>query len=269
MPPKVVQIRYIREIVKLMLGFMYRLQTEKGVPFSVALADYADIYRKTAFCNLKDESERQRLRPRWEECAAKLEGIFVAHLSRGRPAIEVEEKGLELLWPHLLERIERGLPLVEYNRAAEYGCFYYHHADSVIDLHFTNTVMPQAPFRDPAARARELHALVRDCVRRHPGASRIKSGTWLNAYPPFRRLFPGSWQDSGEPKRYNSLGWWGQFVNHEGDIHARNAAKFRATGEFPYRGTFHHCETRALEEHLARMMDNPEMVTPLDRGAPR
>jgi hypothetical protein len=267
MPPKAVQVRYIREIVKLMLGFMYRLLSEQNIPFSIALTDYVDIYRKTAFYNLTDASETQQLRPGWDECAIHLEKLFAGHLSQGHRAVHVEEEGLQLLWPHLSERIERDLPLVEYRREAAFGCFYYHGSNAVIDLHFTNAVMPQAPFKDPSARALELYALVRDCARTHPEAALIKSGTWLNEYPPFRGLFPEAWKDSGERKSYNSLGWWGQFVNHEGDIHARNVRTYRASGEFPYRGVVHQCETQALQDHLRRLAGDPERIRLLDREA--
>lgn len=254
MPPKHVQLRYIREVVKIMLWFMYRLATERNIPFSLALTDYVDIYRKTSFFNLNDDSETQRLKPQWDDCSAHLEKMFTNHMSSGDPSTRVEEDGLQILWPHLVERIDRGLPLVEYRGQAMFGCFYYHLTGSVVDLHFTNTIIPKAPLHDPNGRARELYGLVRLCRQEHPEAMQIKCGTWMNQYPPFRRLFPPCWKDSGETKSYNSLGWWGQFVNHKGDIHAPNVAQFRTTGEFPYRCTFHHCEIQALEDYLIRIL---------------
>ena len=264
MPPKQVQLRYIREIVMLMLWFMYRLVSEKNIPFSVALTDYVDIYRKTAFFNLADDSDTQRLRPQWDECSARLGKSFASHISVGSPATQVEEEGLQLLWPHLVERIDRGLPLVEYRRDAMFGCFYYHVTKSVADLHFTNTIMPEAPLSDLAGRTRELYRLVLHCRQEHPETAQIKCGTWMNQYPPFRRLFPLSWKDSGERKSYNSLGWWGQFVNHEGDIQGHNVAQFRATGNFPYQCTFHRCETKILEDYLSQIVKrlSPDQTLP-------
>jgi len=254
MPPKLVQLNYIREIVKLMLSFMYRLASVKRIAFPVLLADYVDIYRKTSFFNLTDEAETQRLKPAWIDCSAKLENVFARHLSRGAPSADLEEAGIQVLWPSLVERIDRGLPLVEYRREASFGCFYYHVTDGVLDLHFTNAVMPDAPFKSLAGRARELYELVRHCGKHHPEATHIKSGTWLNDYPPFRSLFPPNWRDIGEPKSYNSLGWWGQFVNHKGDIHEPHAEQFRAKGTFPHPCTFHQCERATLEAFLERLV---------------
>lgn len=254
MPPRQIQVNYIREIVKLMLWYMSRLASEQGVSFSVALTDYVDIYRKTSFFNLNDAAETERLKPLWAQCAGQLGVVFEDRLDRMEPSDVLEEEGLGVLWPSLAERIERGLPLVEYRVAAAFGCFYYHLNGTAVDLHFTNTLMPASPLKDFLGRAGELYELVRHCRLTHPEAVEIKCGTWLNEFLPFRRLFPADWKDTGEQKMYNSLGWWGQFVNHEGGINRRKAAQFRATGSFPYQCTFHQCEIKSLEDHLSRIL---------------
>lgn len=250
MPPKRIQISYVRGIVGLMLWYMHRVMSVGRIPFATALADYADIYRKTAFFNLEDTAETARLRPQWLAACERLEAVFAANLAAQGSSGPVEEQCLALLWPHLEERIDRGFPLVEYADKATFGCFYCRVDGPVVDLHFTNTVMPAAPFSAPADLARDLHALARHCRQMYPEATQIKCGSWLNAYPPFRRLFPASWKDSGEPKSYNSLGWWGQFLRHDGDFHVRSAEQFRQTGEFPYKCTFHQCALVDLEAHL-------------------
>ncbi|MBI5201906.1 MAG: hypothetical protein HY925_10000 [Elusimicrobia bacterium] len=239
--PDSIQLNYARESVRLMLWFMKR-KTKEGVPFRTALTDYADIYRKTSFFDLTNPDENKRRRPQWDELVARLEAVF--------PHLEGELSVLALLDPFLKERVVRGLPLVDYQAHADFGCFYYAPMNEVIDLHFTNTLLPASPFKDTAALVRDLASLVADVRAKHPSATHIKCGSWLNAFPPFRALFPGGWKDSGEPKSYNSLGWWGQFARHDGDFHAKNAEKFRSTGEFPYRCTFHKCSLAELEAFL-------------------
>jgi len=255
MPPKDVQVHYVGEIVKLMLWYMYQLMSNLQISFSVVLTDYVDIYRKTSFFNLNDASETQRLKPKWSECAAKLNAIFEMHLSNKRPAAELEQQGLRLLWPYLVERVERGLPLVEYRENTTFGCFFYNLNDRVIDLHFVNKIMPEAPFTKLLGRAAELYKLLLHCKEDRPQIQKIKCGSWLNDYPPFCKLFPSTWQDSGERRSYNSLGWWGQFVNHYGDIHAHNAKQFRDTSNFPYQCTYHQCEIDDLRRHLRGLLE--------------
>lgn len=238
-----------------MLWYMYQLMSNQHIAFSAALTDYVDIYRKTSFYNLNDASETQRLRPLWREYAAQLEAIFKQHLSDARPVAEIEELGIRLLWSYLVERIDRGLPLVEYRQSTTFGCFFYKVESAVIDLHFVNKVMPESPFEQPLDRAREMYQLLEYCLSNYPQVRQIKCGSWLNDYLPFRRLFPSTWQDSGERRSFNSLGWWGQFVNHYGDIHAHNAKQFRDTGNFPYQCTYHQCEIDDLRRHLRALLE--------------
>jgi len=255
MPPRDIQVNYIGEVVKLMLWRMARVMSERETPFAVALNDHVDIYRKTSYFNLDDPSATQRLRPEWDECSAQLKAILEAHLSDNDAATEAEDLGLKLLWPSLVDRIDRELPLVDYRKSDTFGCFFYHPTDTEIDLHFVNSETPQSPFKKPLDRARELYQLLEDCEENHPGLTRIKFGSWLNDYQPYRRLFPPSWRDTGERKSHNSLAWWGQFMNHAGDIQIHNANQFRNTKEFPYPCTFHQCDTAALKEHLTQLLN--------------
>ena len=56
-PPKEVQLDYVKGMVPLMLWYMRQVMERDQVPFSLALTDYVDIYRKTAFFNLNDPGE--------------------------------------------------------------------------------------------------------------------------------------------------------------------------------------------------------------------
>ena len=253
-PPREVQLSYIGEIVKLMLRHMHQVMSVRRIPFLDALTDYVDIYRKTSFYNLSDLSETERLRPQWDGMVTQLEDVFNQHLAGERPADQIEEAGLQLLWPHLVERIDRGLPIVDYKQDTTFGCFFFAQTESAIDLHFVNKLRPVSPFERPLDRATELYELLRYCSEHHPQLKEIKFGSWLNEYPPYRRLFPPSWRVSGEGKKYNSLGWWGQFMNRCGDFHRPNAKRFRETGDFPYQCEFHHCPTQDLEEHLVTLL---------------
>jgi len=253
-PPKEVQLNYIKGTVPLMLWYMRKVMVGQGVPFSLALSDYVDIYRKTSLFNLHDPSKTESLRPKWLDMVACLEEIFTRNLSEQKHPYELEQQSLELLWPFLAERIDMGLPLVEFMEETSFGCFFYIFEDSAIDLHFVNKVLPESPFRNSADRVGELHRLVEHCQRVRPDLSRIKFGSWLNDYTPFSNLFPSTWQDTGEGKKFNSIGWWGQFVRHDGGFHSSNGEKFRATGEFPYQFSFHQWELGELKEHLRAML---------------
>lgn len=237
-----------------MFWYMARLMTQQGTPFLVALTDVVDIYRKTSFYHLNDPSKTQQLKPAWQEVVLQLEALFQRHLRDNRPASIVATEATEFLWLHLMQRIDQALPIIEYRADTTFGCFFYNVQGRIIDLHFVNKVMPESPFAKLEDRARELLQLLRYCSEQDKHLSHLKFGSWLNDYPPFRRLFPASWRDSGEKKKYNSLAWWGQFMDHRGGFHAHNANRFRETGDFPYQCTFHQCDIKDLELHLCTLL---------------
>ena len=263
LPPREIQENYITGIVKLMLWYMHQLMVSQRVSFSDALLDYVDIYRKTACFYLEDPSETGIRLPEWGHYRSKLEHIFRQSLEDGAqsPVMSVEIAGLDLLWPALDERISKGLPLVEYRQETSFGCFFYNLEGPVIDLHFVNKEIPNPPFEHPVHRQSELRELLTHCQNTHAGLEMIQMGSWLNAYEPFRQLFPMSWVPSGETKGYNSLAWWGQFINYRGEFHVNNAARFRDTGYFPYPCTFNQCRISDLMAHLDAPLGEPQRNT--------
>lgn len=239
-----------------MLFYMHQLMAQGRAGFQDALHNHADIYRKTSFYHLEDPSMTSKLKPEWDRCTEHLAGLFRKSVERSKPSSETEDEGFEILKPYLEQRIKRALPIVDYRQSTSFGCFFYESEKSVLDLHFINSVMPDSPFENILDRAKELSKLLHHCSEVSPELRTIKFGSWLNDYPPYRQLFPTSWHDSGERKKYNSFAWWGQFMNRKGDIHSANATNFRETGIFPYRCTFHECTIRELQLHLGMIMES-------------
>ena len=239
-----------------MLLHIHRLMARTNIDFMEALQNHSDVYRKTSFYNLEDPSMTRELKPDWYRCAAQLASIMDRSVHRKSSPLEAEDACFDLLAPYLNERIESGLPIVDYLQNTSFGCFFYEAQASAINLHFINHVMPVSPFANIHERVLELTELLSHCNQIYPNLKTIKFGSWLNDYPPYQKLFPETWRDSGERKKYNSFAWWGQFMNRQGDIHASNSAAFRETGNFPYRCTFHQCTIQDLQLHLGEMMEN-------------
>lgn len=256
MPPKYIQVHYAEEIVKLMLMRIHQLMSEYGLNFFSALQDHVDIYRKTSLFHLNDPSMTLQLRTKWDTYSARLANMLEECIKRRAPSSDAEQAGLMLLRPYLMERIDKGMPIVDYRQDTQFGCFFYELESPTINLHFINNVMPESPFENIQERTRELSSLLTHCLRTDPNLKLIKFGSWLNDYPRYRQIFPESWHDSGERKKYNSFAWWGQFMNRQGDIHTLNAARFRETGAFPYQCTFHQCTIPELKSHLGHVKEN-------------
>ena len=80
---------------------------------------------------------------------------------------------------------------------------------------------------------------------RRPHVTAVVCDSWMCSLPRFLELFPASWATSATPRPElraglggnavtGGSGWWGQFTTRAGGFHGRNAASFRATGDFPY-----------------------------------
>lgn len=201
--------------------------------------------------------------PEWRETVVGLSERFQTCAARN-DVLSCEEEGLDLLWPILEPRIPEDvkrwpwLPSClgsEQPEAGIFGFFLYEFdtrdSDFVV-LHMGNSMAPDSPFSDPAARARELLALLDDALHRNPSASRIASTSWLNLFPPFQQFFPPEWVASAvaSPPGY-TYDWWGQFVTRKGGFHRSNGDHLRTTGRFPYPSVTCSADIASIRSHLS------------------
>ena len=262
--PALAQYEAIREyhfeIIRLKLWYVHYLVRNTKIDFDEAV------------------QRRVRLRwytdgPSWPEVKAK---IFELLTRYSNEVNHLERKGVKLLQPFIEGAIED-----EYQRegprhpcgclrrsgeehrhhccrwldgAVHYGCFWRYkdiQGQACVALHFHSVVQPQSPFQELPELAKSLRRLVENCKQENPDMRYISCGSWLNAFPPFLRLFPDSWRLSAEPMAHdNHSEWWGQFRDRRGGFHWRNAQAFRETGEFLYPSLFCKCKVTDLETHL-------------------
>ena len=125
-----------------------------------------------------------------------------------------------------------------------------------LEIHIANSCMPESPFHDVRARALDLQSLLETATTRDPGLRTIGCNSWLNAFPPFLRLFPPEWPREEEiaPLGY-SFNWWGQMMARDGRFHERSGQHMRTSGEFPYPSVEGHCEIDSLRMHLHRFLE--------------
>ena len=257
----------IANYVPLSLHVVWRL-VRNGLPFDEALNGKTDLYRCTALYDGKILPDHPpagwRCQP-WERAADALEAILARH-EADADSSALEREGYEVLRPLLEPAFERdvaGWPRIE-NRP--YGFFTYQVTDqwlggqTVITLHLANPFAPASPLADLPGRARELRRLVDDVTGAwarddptRPALERIGTGSWLNALPPFARLFPPEWAAGARPfpRLVPGKGWWGQFIDRRGGYHRRNGDHLRRTGRFPYPVLNCTCSVDALRQHLA------------------
>ena len=123
----------------------------------------------------------------------------------------------------------------------------------LLTLHFRNAFAPNGPFEHEQALRDGLRAIVRRARAERPGVARTQCATWLNNVAPFTRLFPSEWASSGtDCPLEGHTGWWGQFTDRTGGLHAARVAAFRGTWSFRFPNRHCRCSLDALEEHLEK-----------------
>ena len=176
-----------------------------------------------------------------------------------------EEEGLAILLPHLEAGIDRDLSawpwtpcgycpyeLPEDQVSGIFACEWKQGSD-YLAIHIGNACLPDTPFHDLEARARELLRLLDAACGKASGLRFVGCNSWLNDFPPFRLLFPSEWLPPDAPVAPVGFGfnWWGQFMARDGRFHERNGRKMRETGSFPYLSKTGRCRITALRNHLA------------------
>jgi hypothetical protein len=138
-----------------------------------------------------------------------------------------------------------------------FGSFRYdrHPEREAVSLHIRNNSMPRSCFEDLGEcfrHLRDLCAHARGC----PFPVRtITCGSWLNSVPVFLKLFPPAYAAGLVPSptdKISGWGWWGQFIDRTGRMHARRAEQLLATGQFPCIRSDGECSFDEFEAHVRR-----------------
>lgn len=248
---------FVTELVKVSLWLADWLERQEGVPLEETLSFRTDIYRLTTLWDGEHHPAHQSTDwhdEKWNQLLTDLRAIRAKH---GDDTDAFEAAGLALLWPVLEPRIEAYARTAPRPEDRPFGFFSYDLDDEpdTIAIHMGNPFAPQSPFRDMDARARELLALLDHAQATYPAAQHVWTGTWMNSYPPFRKLFPEAWHRSAsDPTPLDCWGnWWGQMVSRTGGFHHKNGEHLRRTGRFPYDCVRCSCRIVELREHLQRM----------------
>jgi hypothetical protein len=120
-------------------------------------------------------------------------------------------------------KLRKREPFPYRNEETGFGCFSYGYnpASETVTMHFKNAELD--PKSGPLSadkigqRKRELTDLLMHVKEHHPGAEKVKGGSWLYNLESYRRLFPDSYISTREPKSdenlWHSTAVWGQFMN--------------------------------------------------------
>ena len=248
--------------LRLMVHYAHYLICRHNPPVAAneALEKRVDILRKTALYDGRHPG--MGLDPpiaEWNALKEQLIERIRARAADGDTA-DLEGECWALLRPHVESTFSARYEDYRGNAHSPYNCWRYDFNPGAaqqpdgIQLHVANAFQPESPF-SAANRPRivgDLLRLLADATTAHPTAIVFRCSSWLNAFPPFLSLFPPSWAASYSAGEYSvgTYGHWGQYMDHRGAFHQRNAAALRSTGTHPYASGCCQCPIDEAVRHL-------------------
>lgn len=235
---------------------------------SEALDTRVDILRKTTVYDGRHPAlKMDPPNVGWEDLKNRLEIKIRAHAdavdSRG-----LEEECWEILEPLISPILHDSSLKSQQFSKGPYACWRYTFAAeyypnpqvaNCIDLHFANAYCPESPF-SMSHRSHLLESLLQlllDAKQANPVARQVVCGSWLNQLSPFLSCFPPAWAQSFTPFTtfYGTAGWWGQYMDHRGAFHLKNASAFRRLGSHPHVAGSCYCDLEEAIHHVSKRLD--------------
>ena len=244
---------YCREFTKLSIWYARKRILDGMSDFENAINERVNIFRHTSLYKggKRHPAEGAEI-PEWNALLERVESVFDTHITDDNTT-ELEQKSFEILWPIIEPRVKEQKPGRPTLQDRPYEAWTRDYWKDTVNIHIANAYAPESPLSEKRTEfAAALIRLLEATQSTRPETEHVGCGSWLNSVPTFSALFPQAWMDSADAEhnvRY-TLGHWGQFETRHGDFHAKNGARFRETGEFPY--TSLRCQDRinSVLEHL-------------------
>jgi hypothetical protein len=207
----------MRSYFDLQLRFAEAMAVVDNVSMAQSVTRNTNIHRRFGLGTFQDNAPA----PLWSDCMAAVEQA-ASHHTR-----------LDAVCECLARAPTESLP----DSQIAFGCFSLERQPErgAVRLHFGNR-LDNPPGRGPLhasrreERLKELRALFA-YVRNHcADAQTVRGGSWLYHVEAYQRLFPPSFIasrcEAAGNRNFAGTSSWGQFLDHQGDIKTRLAARF-------------------------------------------
>jgi hypothetical protein len=130
--------------------------------------------------------------------------------------------------------------------------YYSDSPELFLTLHFRNKFAPDSPFKHRRELVNGLLEIVEACMEQHPEVRQTQCASWLNNREDFTSLFPPEYLKNKTfclPME-GSTGWWGSFIDCQGNFNTLRGAEFKRLGGFSMPNLHCRCSVEALHRHL-------------------
>lgn len=257
---------YLASSVRLILWFTWRsLDEHPEETFADTIQNRTDLWLRTSLNPSYLDGPRDKCdSPEWRDLLKTLEGIHARNRQNGS-AQAFEDEAVAFLMPYLSPRVARDLNDIR-NKVdlAQYQCGSLRYnlepnpdCPRRISFHIANACSPASPFDDPLYFPRCFMDLMEQCEEKFK-VTEIGTGTWMNSYARWLKLFPQEWIEHMTLPDYNirgNYGCWGQFLTARRTFNHKLGRQFRETGRIPFPIRSSWCTIAAMRNHLRALMD--------------
>ena len=162
----------------------------------------------------------------------------------------------ERVVPYLESSFDAALREISGSRAGflrELHTEYYSQSPELfLTLHFRNKFAPESPFSHRRELLLGLAEIINECAEQHPEIKVVQCASWLNNRREFTSLFPPDYLKHRTVclPMEGSTGWWGSFIDCQGNFNRLRAAEFERLGGFSMPNLHCRCSVSALQQHL-------------------
>lgn len=245
---------FLRDMMELQMWYCVFAVRNKRVSFREAVNRFTELY---PYCNAYDVNTKVNENVAFQDLVGLLEELWNDVGDDAFPS-----RSWEQIEPCVLTRLEEILEPAKESIRNSFSGFTYEFCPEYagpstpdwLTLHFRNFFTPDSPFHHTPELVAGLLEILERSHRERPDVDQVQCGSWLNNIEQFQNLFPPEWMmRSNVCPIEGNLGWWGQFIDRTGQLHRRNAAKFRETGEFLYPNRHCRCDRETLKRHLLNL----------------
>jgi hypothetical protein len=245
---------FLRDMMELQMWYCVYVVRHQDSSFREAVNRFTELY---PYCNVYRKETAKSENAEYQKLVGSLEQCWNDAGDEAFPS-----RAWELIEPNTSSRLRDILePAKESILRSFAGFTYEFHPEYAgpetpdwLTLHFRNYFAPDSPFQHVPELVAGLLEILENAQRKRPKVTQVQCASWLNNLEPFQKLFPEEWMTrSSVCSLGGNLGWWGQFIDRTGQLHQRNAALFRETGEFLYPNRHCRCERDHLKTHLLNM----------------
>jgi hypothetical protein len=245
---------FLQEMMDLQMWYVTQVVLMERLSFAATINGRTEAYAYSMYFDPQIAAEKNKA---WIHVVERLEHLFWTEENNG-----FVSKSWEILQTLFEPRMSEDLDKAQAMIASSFAGFTYEFHSKYfgpsepkwLTLHFRNYFAPNSPFSHRKELIKGLLSLIEDAQFKRSDIQNVQCASWLNNLEPFYSLFPKTWYETSVVCPLEGhTGWWGQFIDRQGNFHRKKAEIFRKTLKFECPNRMGTCDLAELKDFLSQM----------------